>query len=307
MKDLKSTCKIAVVQSEPVLFDKDACVDKAIKLIEDCKAQGSELIVFPELFIPGYPYGMTFGFTVGSRKSDGREDWKRYYDNSILIPGEETKKLGEAAKNANAYVSIGVSERDPKSATLYNSNIIFSPEGELVYVHRKIKPTGSERVVWGDAHEHLFPVLETPWGPVGSMICWESYMPLARVALYKKGITIYISPNTNDNIEWQDTVSHIAIEGHCYFINCDMIITKDSYPKDLKTYDEVEKLPDICCKGGSSIVDPYGHIIAGPVWNEEAILFAELEMDKVPMSRMEFDATGHYSREDLFEFSFKDN
>ena len=301
MKDLKKSCKIAVVQAAPVLFDKDACVEKAVKLIHEAAAQGSELIVFPELFIPCYPYGMTFGFTVGSRNADGRKDWKRYYDNSILCPGPETEILGQAAREANAYVSIGVSERDPLSATLYNTNLVFTPDGKLDAIHRKLKPTGAERVVWGDANKNYFPITDTPWGPMGSMICWESYMPLARVALYEKGVTLYLSPNTNDNEEWQATIRHIAIEGHCFFVNCDMYFTRDMYPKDLLSQEEIGRLNDIVCRGGSCVVDPYGHYVTQPVWDKEEIIYADLDMDMVPSSRMEFDATGHYARPDVLE------
>ncbi len=301
MLTLKDTCKIAVVQASPILFDKGACTEKAVDLIAQAARKGAELIVFPELFIPGYPYGMTFGFTVGSRNENGRLDWKRYYDNSIVVPGDETRRIAEAARAARAYVSIGVSERDPFSATLYNTNLFFSPEGELTTVHRKLKPTGAERVVWGDADRAYFPVLGTPWGNMGSLICWESYMPLARVALYQKGVTLYISPNTNDNEEWQATIRHIAIEGHCYFINCDMFFTRSAYPKDLHCPDEIGRLPDIVCRGGSCIVDPYGHYVTEPVWDREDIIFAELDMQKVPASRMEFDACGHYSRPDVLD------
>ena len=301
MKDLKKICKIAVVQAAPVMFDKDACVEKAVKLIREAAAQGAELIVFPELFIPCYPYGMTFGFTVGSRNADGRKDWKRYYDNSILCPGPETEILGAAAKEANAYVSIGVSERDPLSATLYNTNLVFTPDGKLDAVHRKLKPTGAERVVWGDANKNYFPMTDTPWGPMGSMICWESYMPLARVALYEKGVTLYLSPNTNDNEEWQATIRHIAIEGHCFFVNCDMYFTRDMYPKDLLSQEEIGRLNDIVCRGGSCVVDPYGHYVTQPVWDREEIIYADLDLDMVPSSRMEFDATGHYARPDVLE------
>ena len=305
MKDLQKTCKLALVQAAPIMFDKKACTQKAVQLIEECASNGAEFIVFPELFIPGYPYTMTFGFSVGRRKEDGRKDWSQYYENSILVPGEETALLGEAARKAGAWVSIGISERDPLSATLYNSNILLNPNGELVFCHRKLKPTGSERVVWGDANKDYFPVAETPWGPVGSLICWESYMPLARVALYEKGVTLYISPNTNDNEEWQATARHIAIEGHCYMINCDMYFTKSMYPAIERTHD-LDDLPDIACRGGSGIIDPYGHYVAGPVWDQEAILYADLEMDKVYQSRMEFDACGHYSRPDVLHFSFLD-
>ena len=259
MKDLKDTCRVAVVQCAPVMFDKKAGTEKMVELIREAGKNGAELIVFPELIIPCYPYGMTFGYTVGSRDKVGRLDWKRYYDNSLCVPGPETELLGQAAKEVHAYVSIGVSERGEDSATLYNSNIVFSPEGELLNVHRKLKPTGAERLVYGDANKDYFPITETPWGPMGNLICWESYMPLARVALYQKGITLYISPNTNDNPEWQDTIKHIAIEGHCFFINADMVFTKEMYPKDLHCPQEIEKLGDIPCRGGSCVVDPFGH------------------------------------------------
>ena len=256
MKDLKKICRIAVVQAAPVMFDKEACVEKAVKLIKEAAGEGAQLVVFPELFIPGYPDGMTFGFTVGNRQEDGRKDWKLYYDNSILAPGPETERLAKTAKETGVYLSIGVSEREPETATLYNSNLFFSPAGELTAVHRKLKPTGSERVVWGDAKSNYFPVAETPWGPMGSLICWESYMPLARVALYQKGITLYISPNTNSNEEWQATIRHIAIEGHCYFINSNMYTTRQMYPQDLHCPEEIEKLADTVCRGGSCVVDP---------------------------------------------------
>jgi len=301
VKDLKNTCRVAVVQATPVMFDKTACTEKTISYIEKCAKEHAELIVFPELFIPGYPYGMTFGFTVGHRDSEGRKDWKLYYDNSILIPGPETEAIASAAKNANAYVSVGVSERDLNTATLYNSNIIFSPAGEIVSIHRKLKPTGSERVVWGDAPNNYFPVADTPWGPIGCMICWESYMPLARVALYQKGITIYISCNTNDNEEWHATIRHIAIEGHCYFINSDMVFNKSDYPQNLHCSKEIEVLPEQICRGGSCIVDPYGHYVNDPVWDKEDIIIADLNMNEVSASRMEFDACGHYSRPDVLQ------
>ncbi len=301
MKDLAPTCRLAVVQASPILFDKTACTEKAVARIREAAAQGAELIVFPELFIPGYPYGMTFGFTVGHRDEDGRKDWQVYRENSVLVPGPETDRLAGAAGEAHAWVSIGVSERDAVTGTLYNSNLIFSPEGRLLSCHRKLKPTGAERVVWGDADRAYFPVAETPWGPMGSLICWESYMPLARAALYQKGVTLYLSPNTNDNPEWQSTVQHIALEGRCYFINADLFFTRDMYPKDLHCPEEIARLPDIVCRGGSCVVDPFGHYVAEPVWDREAILLTDLDMTCVPASRMEFDPCGHYARPDVLE------
>lgn len=306
MRNLKNPCKIAVIQATPVIFDKEKGLAKTLGLIDECAANGAELIVFPELFIPGYPYGMTYGFKIGSRSGNGRKDWKKYYDNSLLADGEEMKKIAERAIKHKVYISIGYSERDAMNATLYNSNMFISPDGETVN-HRKLKPTGSERFVWGDADKDFFPVMETPWGAMGSMICWESYMPLARVALYQKGITLYISPNTNDNPEWQSTIRHIAIEGHCYFINCDMFFKRSDYPETVSANDEIAALPDNVCRGGSCIIDPYGHEVTKPVWDKEEIIYAELDMQAVPASRMEHDACGHYSRPDILHLEVKEN
>lgn len=302
MKDLKNECRLAVVQARPVMFDKAECLRKALRLIDECAANGAELIVFPELFIPGYPYGMTFGFTVGSRKEAGRKDWKVYYDNSILADGDEMHAIIDSAVKNGVYVSIGYSERDGLSGTLYNSNMMISPEGQALN-HRKLKPTGSERVVWGDADRDFFPVMDTPWGPMGNLICWESYMPLARVALYEKGISLYISPNTNDNPEWQDTIRHIAMEGHCYFINCDMFFERSDYPATESAAAEIAALPDIVCRGGSCVIDPFGHLVSDTVWDKEGVIYADLDMQKVPASRMEHDACGHYSRPDVLSLS----
>ena len=306
MRDLKPICRVAVVQAAPVLFDTAAGLEKALGLIREAAENGAELVVFPELFLPCYPYGMTFGFTVGHREESGRADWKRYYDNSLLVPGPETEALAAAAREAGLWLSIGVSERVAESGTLYNTNLIFAPDGSLAAHHRKLKPTGAERVVWGDADRGFFPVAETPWGPMGSLICWESYMPLARVALYEKGVTLYLSPNTNDNEEWQATIRHIAIEGHCYFINCDMVFDRSQYPADLNAQEEIARLPETVCRGGSCVVDPYGHYVTEPVWDREALIYADLDMNAVPASRMEFDACGHYSRPDVLRLEYED-
>ena len=280
MENLKDICRIAVVQAAPVMFDRDACVDKVLRYIDECAANGAELIVFPELFIPGYPYGMTFGFTVGSRKADGRKDWKQYYDNSVTAKGPEMQRIIERAVEKGVYVSLGYSERDTVTATLYNSNLMIAPDGTVVN-HRKLKPTGN-------------------------LICWESYMPLARVALYQKGVTIYISPNTNDNEEWQNTIRHIAIEGHCYFVNCDMYFTRDMYPETAGAAAEIAALPEIVCRGGSSVIDPYGHAVTETLWDCEGVLYADLDMQKVPASRMEHDVCGHYARPDVLDLRVRE-
>lgn len=306
MKDLKKNCRAAVIQCAPVLFDKEASARRYAELIGEAAKEKPDLIVLPELIVPGYPYGMTFGFTVGSRKEPGRRDWLRYAKNSVLVPGPETKLLGEAARSARAWVSAGISERDPVNGTLYNSNVIFAPDGRLAALHRKLKPTGAERLVWGDADRNFFPVVDTPWGPVGCLICWEAYMPLARAALYQKGVTILISCNTNDNPEWQATVRHIALEGRCYVINCDQFFRKSDYPSDLEEREAVQALPETVCRGGSCVADPFGHYAAEPVWDREAILYADLDLERVAASRMEFDPCGHYARPDVLRLEVND-
>ena len=298
MRDLQKNCRVALVQAEPVMFDKTASLEKALKKIDEATGEKADLIVFPELFIPGYPIGMNFGFSMGKRTEAGRKDWKKYYDASIVTGEKEFEALAQAAKKTGTYISMGFSERDKVNGTLYNSNVIFEPDGSY-QVHRKLKPTGSERLVWGDANKGYFPITQTPWGPMGSLICWESYMPLARAALYQKGITIYISPNTNDNPEWQKTIQHIAIEGKCYFINADLIVRKSSYPQGLHEQEAIDQLPEMVCRGGSGIVDPFGHMVKGPVWDEETIIFADLDMDLPLACKMEHDPVGHYAREDV--------
>lgn len=300
MRELKNTCRAAIVQATPVMFDKARSLEKALTLIDEAARNGAELIVFPELFLPGYPFGMTFGFTVGSRKAAGRQDWKQYYDNSLLADGPELRQLIDKARALGVYLSMGYSERDAVTGTLYNANMMIAPDGRAMN-HRKLKPTGSERVVWGDAERDYFPVMDTPWGPMANLICWESYMPLARVALYQKGISLYISPNTNDNPEWQNTIRHIAIEGHCYFLNADLIFRRSDYPRTAGAEAEIAALPDIACRGGSCFIDPFGHEASETVWDREAIIYADLDMQKVPASRMELDCVGHYARPDVLE------
>lgn len=302
MRDLNSSCRVALVQAEPVMFDKPASLKKTLDYIDDAAAHGAELIVFPELFIPGYPIGLNFGFSMGKRTEAGRADWKKYYDASVVAGGSEFEQLSAAARKTRAYLSVGFSERDAVNGTLYNSNVIFEPDDSW-QVHRKLKPTGSERVVWGDADRGYFPVTQTPWGPVGGLICWESYMPLARVALYQKGITIYLSPNTNDNPEWQATIQHIAIEGKCYFINADMIVRRSSYPEWLSEREAVARQPETVCRGGSCIIDPYGHYVTEPVWDEETVIYADLDMSLPAACKMEHDAVGHYARPDVLELT----
>ena len=302
MKDLQN-CRVAVVQAAPVLFNKETTVAKAVSLIREAGEHGADFVVFPESFIPAYPRGFSYGFVVGSRTLEGRLDWKRYYDNAVVVPGPETELLGRAARDAGVYLSIGVTERDSVHATLYCTNLLFTPDGSLAGKHRKLKPTGTERCVWGEGNGSGLVTVDTPFGVTGALICWENYMPLARAALYQSGVTLYLAPTADSREEWQVTMRHIALEGRCFVVGCNQYVTKSMYPRDFHYAYELESQPEEMCPGGSCVVDPFGRYVAGPLWNCEGTLYADLDMDQVILSRMDFDPAGHYSRPDVFRLT----
>lgn len=297
--------KVAVVQAASVLFDKEASIKKACQLVGEAGGQGSELVLLPEAFIPAYPRGFSFGMKIGHRDDEGRALWKRYWENSIDLLGPEVKILGKAAKEANVYLCIGVIERDGSSGgeTLYCSLLYFSPDGNLIGKHRKLKPTGSERLIWGEGDGSTMPVFSTEYGKIGGLICWENYMPLARMSMYGKGIEIYLAPTADSRESWQATARHIALEGRCFFLGCNQFVTKDMYPSDLETIEELDDQPDVMCRGGSVIIAPSGEIIAGPLWDKEGILYAVLDLDEITKAKVDFDVVGHYARPDVFQLN----
>ncbi|WP_279324869.1 carbon-nitrogen hydrolase family protein [Clostridium sp. 'deep sea'] len=300
-KTKKQSIKIAVAQVAPVIMNKTESIKKTVSIIRQAAKQGAELIVFPESYIPAYPRGFSFGMVVGSRTMEGREDWKRYYDNSVLVPSDDTDIIAEVAKETGVFVSLGITERDENNYTLYCTNLFFDPVVGLIGKHRKLKPTGTERCIWGEGDASTLTTIDTEYGVLGSLICWENYMPLARTAMYKKGVSIYIAPTADSREQWQATMKHIALEGRCFVIGCNQFVTKDMYPTDLKCYNELQKEPELMCAGGSCIVSPFGEYVAGPIWNKEDILYAELDLNLVVLSRVDFDPCGHYSRPDVFE------
>lgn len=298
-----SIVKVAVIQAAPVLFDCQATVDKASILIEEASQEHPGLILFPEAYIPAYPRGLSFGVVVGSRDPAGRQTWQRYWENSIDVPGAVTDKLGVAARKAKTYLCIGVIERDTQfsGGTLYCTMLYFNPEGELVGKHRKLKPTAAERLIWGEGDGSTLTVIDTQFGKVGGLICWENYMPLARMAMYGKGVDIYLAPTADSRDTWQSTLRHIACEGRCFVLGCNQFVTKDQYPADLVGVDELNKQPDVMCRGGSVIINPFGEVISGPLYDEEGILIAELDMGEVVRSKFDLDVVGHYARPDVFQ------
>jgi nitrilase len=295
--------KVAVVQASSVLFDCEATVEKAIKLIFEASEKGANLVLFPEAFIPAYPRGLSFGTVVGSRSPDGRKTWQRYWANSVDVPGPITEKLGVAARKANVYLAMGVIERDSQYSrgTLYCTLLYFSPDGQLLGKHRKIMPTGAERLIWGAGDGSTLTAIRTEFGVIGGLICWENYMPLARVSMYGKGVEIYLAPTADARERWQYTLRHIALEGRCFVLGCNQYVTKSMYPMDLVGVEDLSELPEEICRGGSVIISPLGEVLAGPLYDKEGILYADLDLAEVVQSRYDFDAVGHYSRPDILQ------
>ena len=299
---MPKTVNAAVIQAAPVLFDKDRSVTKACELITTAGAQGADLILLPEAFIPAYPRGLSFGMVVGSRSAAGRLLWQRYWEQSIDLKGPEIEVLAQAAQKAGAFTAIGVIEREGSvgRGTLYCSLLYFDAQGNYLGKHRKLKPTGAERLIWGEGDGSTLPAYATAWGTVGGLICWENYMPLARMAMYGQGVDIYLAPTADSRETWQATLRHIACEGRCFVLGCNQYVTQAMYPNELETIAELDQQPHVMCRGGSVIVSPMGEVLAGPLWDEEGILTAELDLADIVKARLDFDVVGHYARPDIF-------
>ena len=303
MTEKQPSVKVAVVQAGPVLFDRQATVEKSRELIYTAADHNAQLVLFPEAFIPAYPRGLSFGMVVGSRNAEGRRIWQRYWDNSVTIPSPTTEALGEAVRETGIHLAIGVIERDNQfsGGTLYCTLLYFGPDGQIIGKHRKLKPTASERLIWGEGDGSTLTAIDTPLGKIGGLICWENYMPLARMSMYGKGVEIYLAPTADQRDTWQATMRHIANEGRCFVLGCNQYVTKDMYPADLQDHPELKEMPEVMCRGGSVIVSPLGNVIAGPLFGEEGILYADLDMGEITRSKVDFDVVGHYARPDVFQ------
>ena len=289
----------AAIQTSPVFLDREATVEKACALIDKAAAEGAGLIVFPETFVPTYP-DWVWRTTPWA---DGAAKWfSRLIDQSVVVPGPVTDTLGEAARAAKAYVSIGVNERDEHGSTLYNTQLYFGPDGAFLGKHRKLMPTGGERLVWGMGDGSTLLVVDTPFGRVGGLTCWENYMPLARAAMYAQGVDIYLAPTWDNDEVWPLSMRHIAKEGRCYVIGVNFCMRGSDVPADIPGRDEIYGgADDWLSRGNSIIVAPGGEVLAGPLVEEEGILVAELDVARAHTSRRQFDAVGHYNRPDVFQ------
>lgn len=279
-----SSSRVAVVQAGSVLFDAGACLEKAEWLIAEAAASGARLALFPEASIGGYPKGADFGARVGSRSPEGRAEFRRYWENAIEAPGPATDRLAVAARQHAIWVVIGVIERD--GGTLYCTVLYFSPEGVLTGKHRKLMPTGMERLIWGCGDGSTLPVIETGFGRVGAVICWENYMPLLRAAMYAKGVQLYCAPTVDDRETWLSTLRHIALEGRCYVLSACQFVRGVTEAGSIG--------------GGSVIVGPLGEVLAGPLRESEGILTADIDPGKIAEGKFDLDVAGHYSRPDVF-------
>jgi nitrilase len=288
----------SVVQIAPAMLDKVRTLEKVDALADQAMKDKPSLILFPEVTIPGYPRGLSFGTVVGNRTQQGRELWQLYYENAVKVPGPETGKLGAMAKRAQAWLVIGVTEQDELNGSLYCTLLYFRPDGSLAGKHRKIKPTAAERILWAEGDGTDLTVYETEIGRLGGLICWENYMPGARMKMYEQGVEVYMAPTADCRQSWQSSVIHIACEGRCYVLGCNQLITKSQYPPALQP--ELASMPEMMSNGGSVIISPLGKVLAGPLWDREGVISAQLDPAEIVRSKMDFDVIGHYARPDLF-------
>ncbi|GAB3971527.1 carbon-nitrogen hydrolase family protein [Spirosoma terrae] len=293
------TVKAGVVQATPALFDLEASVDRVISWIDRAAQEGCQLLLFPESFIPCYPRGLTFDATIGRRTDKSRETWLDYWANSIEVPSRQIDRISEAVKKSGIFTALGVTERDPIGGTLHCSLLYFGKDGSFLGKHRKLKPTGLERYVWGESDGSTLVSFNTKLGRIGGLICWENYMPLARMAFYQKGIDIYLAPTADSRESWQSTIQHIALEGRCFVLACNQYVRKADYPERYQA--DLTHEPEIMSGGGSVIISPLGEVLAGPLWNQEGLLTAELDFATLAKSKLDFDPVGHYARPDVFK------
>ncbi len=292
--------RVAVVQDCPILFNRGATLEKVHSLVNRAAKEGAKLVVFPEAFVSAYPKGLDFGARMGSRTPEGREYFRRYYESAVDIPGSACDAMGKAAQDAKVFLVIGVIERE--GGTLYCTVLFFSPEGRLMGKHRKLMPTAMERLVWGFGDGSTLPVFDTPLGKIGSVICWENYMPMLRMYMYAQGIQLYCAPTADDRDTWLPSMRHIALEGRCFVLSCCQYLTRADCPGDYAAIQGNDPAT-VLMRGGSCIIGPLGQVLAGPNFEGPCILTVDLDLDEIPKSKYDFDVVGHYSRPDIFRLS----
>jgi len=294
---------VACVQVEPAIFDRAGTIERVRKRTAEAAAHGAQLVVFPETFIPAYPSSVWAKAFAGWADPRAKAAFALLHRESLAVPGTDSDRLGGIAREHGVMLVIGVNELDPgRPGTLYNSLLYYAADGELVLQHRKLVPTNHERLVWGPGDGRGLRAIETPLGRIGGLICWENYMPLARFSLYESGVEIYIASTADDGDAWQATLVHIARESRAFVVSPCHFQRASSYPDDFPLREELAGW-DILGRGGSAILGPDGAYLAGPLYDEEAILYAELEPGRLAEERQRFDPSGHYHRPDVFSLS----
>ena len=294
------TTRAAVVQAAPVAFDLERTLRKLEDLAADAARAGARLAVFPEAFLGGYPRGIGFGTVVGDRTAEGRDQFRRYWEGAVEVPGPVLDRLVRLARATSLHLVVGAVERE--GGTLYCTVLFVAPDRGYLGKHRKLMPTAAERLVWGFGDGSTLPVFDTPLGRVGAVICWENYMPLLRMAMYARGVQIYCAPTADGRETWIPTVRHIALEGRCYVLSCNQFARRRDYPADIDN--ALASSPDdVVMRGGSCIVGPLGQVLVGPDHEGEAILAAELDLDEIPRAKFDFDVVGHDARPDVFRLT----
>jgi nitrilase len=297
--------KVACVQAEPVILDRDSTIEKLARLAAEAAAEGAALVVFPEAFIPVYPSSRWAKAFAGWEDERVKEAFSRMAEQSVAVPGEAADRIGEAAREHGVWIVTGVTEIDPeRPGTLYNTLLFHAPDGKLALRHRKLVLTNHERLIWGQGDGSGLRAIPTELGRMGGLICWENYMPLARFALYESGVEIYIASTADDGDDWQSTLGHIARESRAFVISPSHFQRAASYPDDFPLRDELEGL-DVISRGGSAILAPDGSYLGGPLYDEEGVLYAELDPARLRAERQRFDPAGHYHRPDVLRLKVK--
>ena len=296
MSPASGTVTVAAVQSTPVFLDRDATVERLVVSIKEAAAAGAQLIVFPEAIVPGYP-----DWVWRTPAWSDRQWYERLHEQAVDIPGPTTDALGAAAREAGAWVAVGVTERVP-SGTLYNTLLYLDPTGAVAGVHRKLMPTGGERTVWGQAATAPLPVMDTDFGRVGGLLCWENLMPLARAAMYERGVDIYLAPTWDNSDSWLCTLRHIAREGRVFVIGTNTCLHARDILRSLPGADVLysEADGDWCSRGNTVVIGPDGSVLAGPISEEAGMLLVDLDLGALTTQRRQFDPVGHYARPDIF-------
>jgi len=294
--------KVAIIQEAPYVLDKVRTIKKAAQLINKVAEQGAELIVFPEAFIPGYP-AWIWRLRPGGDWGLSEEIHVRLLKNAVDISSDDLLPMLNAAKDNSVTVVCGINERDNQNSqsTIYNAVITINTQGRIINNHRKLMPTNPERMVWGFGDGHGLNVIDTPVGRIGSLICWENYMPLARYSLYAQGVEIYIAPTYDSGESWTGTMQHIAREGKCWVLSCGTALERTDLPKDFPSIDELYPHDEKWINPGDSlIVSPRGEIVSGPLSKEKGYIILDIDVDLASNSKRALDVAGHYSRPDVF-------